>query len=66
MDVIEGLRSVVQVAQDQMKWLIEEYMGHYNYARPHSTNGYITPARFEALWLKYLAELEKNLGTKKC
>lgn len=52
------------ISQQEMKWLIAEYMGHYNNIRPHSYNDYIAPAKFEALRLEHLAEIEKSVGTK--
>ena len=52
------------ISEQQMKWLIAEYMGHYNNIRPHSYNDYIAPAKYEALRLEYLAEIEKSVGTK--
>ena len=52
------------ISQQQMKFLIADYMGHYNNARPHSYNDYIPPAKFEALRLEHLAEIEKSVGTK--
>lgn len=54
------------ISQQEMRWLVSEYMGHYNHIRPHSTNGYIPPAKFEKLRLDRLKEIETNLGTKKC
>lgn len=32
-----------------MRWLISEYIGYYNHERPHSTNDYIAPAKFETM-----------------
>ena len=52
------------ISQQQMKFLIADYMGHYNNVRPHSYNDYIPPAKFEALRLEHLAEIEKSVGTK--
>ncbi len=54
------------VNQQEMKWLIADYMGHYNQIRPHRHNGYIAPAKFEALRLAHLVEIEKSVGTEKC
>lgn len=45
------------IRQQKVKWLVAEYMGHYNNARSHSYKGYIAPAKFEALHLEHLAEL---------
>lgn len=53
-----------RISQQQMQWLIAEYMGHYNNVRPHSYNDYRAPAIVEALRLKHLAGLEKSVGTK--
>ncbi|WP_232023563.1 IS3 family transposase [Thiomicrorhabdus aquaedulcis] len=54
------------IDQQEMRWLVSEYMGHYNHIRPHSSNGYIAPAKFEQIRLDRLKEIEENLGTKKC
>ena len=60
----EVYQLTILMSQQKMKWLVAEYMGHYNNVRPHSYNGYIAPAKFEALRLEHLAELEKSVGTK--
>lgn len=52
------------MSQQKMKRLVAEYMGHYNSIRPHSYNGYIAPAKFEALRLEHLAEVEQSVGRK--
>ncbi|WFE68518.1 IS3 family transposase [Thiomicrospira sp. R3] len=54
------------IDQQEMRWLVSEYMGHYNHIRPHSSNGYIPPAKFERMRLDRLKAIEENLGTKKC
>lgn len=54
------------INQQDMRWLIAEYIGHYNHIRPHSHNGYIAPAKFEALRLAHLTEIGTSLGTEKC
>jgi len=40
------------MSQQKMKWLVAEYMGHYNSIRPHSYNGYIAPCKVRGLALR--------------
>jgi len=34
------------IKAQEMKWVIEEFMGYYNHNRPHSTNGYLSPVKY--------------------
>jgi len=54
------------ISEQQMKWLIAEYMGHYNHIRPHSTIGYLSPVKFEQERMEHLAQMENSLGIRKC
>jgi putative transposase len=54
------------ISEQQMKWLIAEYMGHYNHIRPHSTIGYLSPVKFEQKRMEHLAQMENSLGIRKC
>jgi len=47
-----------------MKWLVDEFIGHYNHDRPHSSNDYLSPVKFEQVRLDQISQIEKNLGTK--
>ncbi len=42
----EVLKRVLFADLSEAKVLIEDYRGHYNYRRPHSALGYLTPAEF--------------------
>lgn len=55
-----------RISAQSMKFLIAEYIGHYNHVRPHSTNDYLSPVKFEQKRVEYLTQLEKSLGIKKC
>ena len=48
----------------EMKWVISEFIGHYNHDRPHSFNNYLPPVKFEKIRLDQIKEIEVNLGTK--
>ncbi len=48
----------------EMKWIVGEFIGHYNHDRPHSTNDYLSPVKFEKVRLDQINEIEMNLGTK--
>jgi len=48
----------------EMKWVVDEFIGHYNHDRPHSFNDYLSPVKFEKVRLDQIAEIENNLGTK--
>jgi len=54
------------ISVKEMKFVISEYIGHYNHIRPHSTNGYLSPAKSEQKRVQYLAQMEKSLGIRKC
>jgi transposase InsO family protein len=54
------------ISVKEMKLVIAEYMGHYNHIRPHSTNGYLSPVKFEQKRMEHLAQIEKSLGIRKC
>jgi transposase InsO family protein len=54
------------ISVKEMKQVIAEYMGHYNHIRPHSTNGYLSPVKFEQKRMEHLAQMEKSLGIRKC
>jgi len=32
-----------RISPEKMRWLISEFMGHYNHDRPYSTNNYLSP-----------------------
>jgi len=49
----------------ETRWQIQEFIGHYNYKRPHSKNDYIAPAKFEKLHRDRAEAKAENLGTKK-
>jgi len=53
-----------QIEANRMKWLISEFIGHYNHDRPHSTNHYLSPNQFEKIRLDEVAQIEQSLGTK--
>jgi len=55
-----------RISAQSMKLLIAEYIGHYNHVRPHSTNDYLSPVKFEQKRVEHLTQLEKSLGIKKC
>lgn len=48
----------------EMKWLVDEFIGHYNYYRPHSFNHYLPPVKFEKVRLDQINKIDANLGTK--
>jgi len=48
----------------EMKWLVDEFVGHYNHDRPRSFNDYLAPVKFEKKRLDQMREIENNLGTK--
>lgn len=48
----------------EMKWLVDGFIGYYNYDRPHSFNKYLSPVKFEQVRIDQVREIEKNLGTK--
>jgi len=48
----------------EMKWLVDEFIGHYNYYRPHSFNNYLPPVKFEKVRLDQINKIDANLGTK--
>ncbi|MBL1275637.1 MAG: IS3 family transposase [Ectothiorhodospiraceae bacterium] len=48
----------------EMKWLVAEFIGHYNHDHPHSFNKYLSPVKFEQLRIDQVKEIEKSLGTK--
>ena len=48
----------------EMKWLVDEFIGHYNHDRPHSFNEYLSPVKFEQLRMDQVNEIENSLGTK--
>jgi putative transposase len=48
----------------EMKWLVDEFMGHYNYDRPHSFNEYLSPVKFEQVRIEQINKIEQSLGTK--
>ncbi len=48
----------------EMKWVVDEFIGHYNHDRPHSFNEYLSPVKFEKIRLEQVIEIENNLGTK--
>ena len=54
------------ISVKEMKLVIAEYMGHYNHIRPHSTNGYLSPVKFEQKRMEHVAQMEKSLGIRKC
>jgi transposase InsO family protein len=54
------------ISVKEMKLVIAEYMGHNNHVRPHSTNGYLSPVKFEQERMEHLAQMEKSLGIRKC
>jgi len=48
----------------EMKWVVDEFVGHYNHDRPHSFNDYLSPVKFEKKRLDQIREIENNLSTK--
>jgi len=48
----------------EMKWLVDEFMGHYNHDRPHSFNEYLSPVKFEQVRIEQINKIEQSLGTK--
>ena len=48
----------------EMKWLVDEFVGHYNHDRPHSFNEYLSPVKFERLRIDQVNKIENSLGTK--
>jgi putative transposase len=38
------LRPAVPLSIDEARWLVAEFVAHYNHARLHSAIGYVTPA----------------------
>jgi transposase InsO family protein len=48
------------ISVKEMKWVIEEYMGHDNRLQPHSTIGYLSPVKFERERMEHLAQMEKT------
>jgi len=51
------------IAMLEMKWLVDEFIGHYNHDRPHSFNEYLSPVKFEQLRMDRVSEIENSLGT---
>ncbi len=48
----------------KMKWLVDEFIGHYNHGRPHSFNDYLSPVKFEQVRMDQVSLIENSLGTK--
>ncbi len=48
----EFLNQEVFSSLQEARTLAEDWRAHYNYARPHSSLGYLTPTEFRAQWLE--------------
>ncbi len=55
-----------RLSPKEMKLVISEYIGHHNYIRPHSTNGYLSSVQFENKRKEHLSQMEEYLSLKKC
>ena len=53
-----------QLESMQMRWIVSEFMGHYNHDRPHSTNDYLSPIQFEKIRMDEIFQIEQGLGMK--
>jgi len=53
-----------RISPEKMRWLISEFMGHYNHDHPYSTNNYLSPNQFEQVRLDEMQEIELSLGAK--
>jgi len=48
------------VSEQAMGLLVSEFIGHYNYVRPHSKNNGMSPVRYERYKFEQAKALEKN------
>ena len=62
----ELLRRVIPVSEQHLRWLLREYLKHYNHERPHQSLGGTPPLAMEAANGSGPIECRKRAGGLLC